>query len=352
MLFDEAAGPSGEAALPRAALEQAAHWHSVMDGAPSAEETRAFEQWRAAHPDHERAWQRMQALWGLLAAPARQAPGPRLSALLHETRARRRKRRGPAVRAAAFALAALAPAWWALHAQLPWLAADLRSGVGEHRTIELSDGSRLTLNTDSAVDIVYSAQERRIVLRQGEILAEVAPGQASRPFVVDTRDGSATALGTRYIVRLLPDATRVTVTESHVKACPARPGAACQDAAAGQTLDIRPDAVGPPRTAPRDAEAWTQGRLSVSDTPLHAGARRTGAPPPRPAALRRAGAGRLAGVGGAAAGRRRRTGVAAGEPAHPRAPLRPLGAADRTPLARATTGYRYSEQSCNRHFPF
>lgn len=268
MLFDDAAGPSGEATLPRAALEQAAHWHSVMDGAPSAEEARAFEQWRSAHPDHERAWQRMQALWGLLAAPAQQAPGHRLSVMLQETRGRRRKRRGAAVRTAALALAALAPLWWALHAQLPWLTADLRSGVGEHRTIELSDGSRLTLNTDSAVDIVYTAQERRIVLRQGEILAEVAPGQAGRPFVVDTRDGSATALGTRYIVRLLPDATRVTVTESRVKACPARPGAACQDAAAGQTLDIRPDSVGPPRTAPRDAEGWTQGRLSVSDTPL------------------------------------------------------------------------------------
>ncbi len=341
MLFDEAAGPSGEAALPRAALEQAAHWHSVMDGAPSAEETRAFEQWRAAHPDHERAWQRMQALWGLLAAPARQAPGPRLSALLHETRARRRKRRGPAVRAAAFALAALAPAWWALHAQLPWLAADLRSGVGEHRTIELSDGSRLTLNTDSAVDIVYSAQERRIVLRQGEILAEVAPGQASRPFVVDARDGSATALGTRYIVRLLPDATRVTVTESHVKACPARPDAR------HPSRRGRPAADRPARCRGLDPGPPVGQRYALA-----AGARRTGAPPPRPAALRRAGAGRLAGVGGAAAGRRRRTGVAAGEPAHPRAPLRPLGAADRTPLARATTGYRYSEQSCNRHFPF
>ena len=268
MLFDDAAGPTGAAALPRAALEQAAHWHSVMDGAPSAEEARAFEEWRGAHPDHELAWQRMQALWGLLAAPARQAPGPHLSAMLQDARARRGKRRRAVMRTAVLVLAALAPAWWALHDQLPWLAADLRSGVGEHRTIELSDGSRVTLNTDSAIDIVYSAQERRIVLRQGEILAEVAPGKAGRPFVIDTRDGSATALGTRYIVRLLPDATRVTVTESHIRACPAQSGSACQDAAAGQTLDIRPDSVGPPRTAPRDAEGWTHGRLSVSDTPL------------------------------------------------------------------------------------
>lgn len=255
------------AALPRAVLEAAAQWHSVMDGAPSAQEARAFEQWRAENADHERAWQHMQALWALLATPAELAPAPRLGDLLRGTADRRRRRRRN-VKRTALLFAALLPAWWAIQTQLPWLGAELNSGVGEQRRIELSDGSRLTLNTDSAVDVIYTARERRIVLRQGEILAEVARGQLDRPFVVATRDGSATALGTRYLVRLLPDATRVTVTESRVKACPARPGADCQDAEAGQTLDIRPDAVGPLRTAPRDVEGWSQGRLSVSDTPL------------------------------------------------------------------------------------
>lgn len=168
----------------------------------------------------------------------------------------------------ALGAALLVSAWWAGQAQMPWLAADLRSGVGERRTVELSDGSRVTLNTDSAIDILYTPTERRIVLRQGEILAEVAHGAPGRPFVVDTRDGTATALGTRYVVRLMPDATRVTVTESRVRGCPAAPGAACRDASAGQALEIRAASVEPVQPANRDAEAWTQGRYAVIDTPL------------------------------------------------------------------------------------
>jgi transmembrane sensor len=261
-------GPAGSPSLPRAALEEAAHWHSVMDGRPSPEEAREFEQWRAASPDHERAWQRMRELWSLLSVPAAQAPPDRLGGLVRDTAARRRKRRRTAASGLALGAALLASAWWAGQTQLPWLAADLRSGVGERRTVELSDGSRVTLNTDSAIDVVYTATERRIVLRQGEILAEVAHGAAGRPFVVDTRDGTATALGTRYLVRLLPEATRVTVTESRVRACPAQAGAACRDAAAGQTLEIRPASVESVQPADRDAEAWTQGRYAVIDTPL------------------------------------------------------------------------------------
>jgi transmembrane sensor len=260
--------PVGGPPLPRAALEEAAHWHSVMDGHPSTEETRDFERWRTASPDHERAWQRMRELWSLLSAPAAQAPPDRLGGLVRDTAARRRKRRRRTASGLALGAALLVSAWWAGQAQMPWLAADLRSGVGERRTVELSDGSRVTLNTDSAIDILYTPTERRIVLRQGEILAEVAHGAPGRPFVVDTRDGTATALGTRYVVRLMPDATRVTVTESRVRGCPAAPGAACRDASAGQALEIRAASVEPVQPANRDAEAWTQGRYAVIDTPL------------------------------------------------------------------------------------
>lgn len=271
---DEPARPAGDAAVPRAALEQAAHWHSIMDGDPSAEEARDFERWRAVSPDHERAWQRMSELWRLLAAPAEQAPADRLTGLVRDVAGRRRKhRRRVAAIALAVGAAVLAPAWWAYQTQAPWLAADMRTHVGERRTVELSDGSRVTLNTDSAIDIVYTDKERRIVLRQGEVLAEVAPGTPGRPFVVDTRDGTATALGTRYVVRLTPDATRVAVTESHVRVC-ASPvsasslNASCRDAGAGEAIEIRSGATHPIRPAPRDADAWAQGRLAVIDTPL------------------------------------------------------------------------------------
>ncbi|MCP2937671.1 FecR domain-containing protein, partial [Salmonella enterica subsp. enterica serovar Typhimurium] len=78
-----------------------------------------------------------------------------------------------------------------------YLLADHRTVPGERLTVTLDDGSRVTLNTDSAIDEQYTGQERRIVLRRGEILVEVS-ADPQRPFVVESRHATARALGTQY----------------------------------------------------------------------------------------------------------------------------------------------------------
>jgi transmembrane sensor len=78
--------------------------------------------------------------------------------------------------------------------------ADYYTSVGEVRSITLADGSRVDLNTDTAMVVRYSENERRILLLRGEAFFEVARNP-ERPFVVDDSILKARAVGTRYDVR-------------------------------------------------------------------------------------------------------------------------------------------------------
>lgn len=82
-----------------------------------------------------------------------------------------------------------------------WLAAHrFRTDVGEVVSIPLSDGSRVTLNTASAIKIAITSTERRVELEQGEAFFDVAP-EPARPFVVAAGDKRVIAVGTKFSVR-------------------------------------------------------------------------------------------------------------------------------------------------------
>jgi RNA polymerase sigma factor (sigma-70 family) len=93
---------------------------------------------------------------------------------------------------------------YAFERRSPWRGwmADYRTGINQRRVVTLNDGTQLTLNTNSAVNIAYSAGQRRIELLAGEIFIATGKDAAQRPFFVDTLHGSLQALGTRFTVRL------------------------------------------------------------------------------------------------------------------------------------------------------
>jgi transmembrane sensor len=86
---------------------------------------------------------------------------------------------------------------------------------GEQRSILLDDGSRVTLNTASKIEIDLNEDRRLIHLVQGEALFEVAH-EAARPF--DVRAGASVlrAVGTQFDVDMRPTHTTVTVVEGQV----------------------------------------------------------------------------------------------------------------------------------------
>lgn len=83
--------------------------------------------------------------------------------------------------AASVVLLVAAVAGWQ---QAPMLLADYHTAVGERQVITLTDGTRVTLNSASALSVAFSEHERRVVLDAGEALFETADD--SRPFVVET----------------------------------------------------------------------------------------------------------------------------------------------------------------------
>jgi len=87
--------------------------------------------------------------------------------------------------------------------------------VGEQETISLADGSSLILNTDSAVAIEMSDDNRIVRLIKGEAHFDVE-SDPSRPFLVYAGEGIVKAVGTAFTVHLQKKAVEVTVSEGVV----------------------------------------------------------------------------------------------------------------------------------------
>jgi transmembrane sensor len=86
---------------------------------------------------------------------------------------------------------------------------------GMRRAVKLPDGSTITLNTASRVEIDYSGADRHVNLLEGEAMFDVAKNP-QRPFVVAAAGRQVVALGTAFGVRLDGQAMQVTLVEGSV----------------------------------------------------------------------------------------------------------------------------------------
>ncbi|GAK33810.1 protein FecR [alpha proteobacterium Q-1] len=90
------------------------------------------------------------------------------------------------------------------------------SDIGQQRVIDLADGSVITLNTRTRIDVAYSDQARIIQLIYGEALFDVAK-DPNRPFRVLTQMGGVKAVGTVFSVRVREGDIEVLVEEGTVE---------------------------------------------------------------------------------------------------------------------------------------
>ena len=84
----------------------------------------------------------------------------------------------------------------------------------------LDDGSVVHLNRGTALRLDFRADERRVVLAEGEAHFAVKRDPA-RPFVVRASGVHVAALGTAFDVKIAPDEVHVLVTEGRVRVDPA-----------------------------------------------------------------------------------------------------------------------------------
>jgi transmembrane sensor len=296
--------------------EQAAHWWAVLhDREATGSDHREFGDWVARSPERVEAYLQtarlMRALkfpttrWpdtppeklirdakaspadvlplvGILTAPPPPPAAPEIPTPQHGGRRKPRLglRRRPLWGAAAALLIVVGSAWWLLSGSQQY-----RTRFGEQRSVLLDDGSRITLNTASAIEVDFGSRNRRLVrLLEGEALFEVAH-DAARPFVVQSGEARVRAVGTQFDIYRRNNGTTVTVIEGRVAVLvPANQAVAGGDAnpnsaraatpavlvSGGEQVTIAPHSATPPphRANLAAATAWTRRELVFDHRPL------------------------------------------------------------------------------------
>lgn len=244
-----------------AVVQQAADWLSrLWSSEAGPEEERACADWRAQKPEHELAWQRLQQIGTRFDAVPTAIGQGTLRAPHSQTRNNARRN---VLRMLGWGIATGGAVGVTRESQLwHYNTADYSTGTGEWQQVRLADGTQLILNTATAIDIAFDEHERRIRLNAGEIYITTAPDTASpaRPFLVETRDGTIRALGTRYSVHKLDDKTQVSVYEHAVEISPRHSDRKVR-LDAGLQASLTPAAVTTPTPLETAAPAWTQRRL-------------------------------------------------------------------------------------------
>lgn len=159
-------------------------------------------------------------------------------------------------------------AWQAWRAWVPEWQTAFATPAGRIGHLPLPEGSDLTLDADSAVDVRLLAMRREVRLLRGGAFFSVAR-DAMRPFVVQAGDARVTVLGTRFAVEMDAMGVRVSVETGRVSV---------QGAAGTEALELGPgdtarvdSAAAPERMAPRSPDAvapWRSGWLDFEQTPL------------------------------------------------------------------------------------
>ncbi|MEQ3443147.1 FecR domain-containing protein [Pseudoalteromonas sp. BZP1] len=153
------------------------------------------------------------------------------------------------------------------HVGLTGVSSDYYTLKGEQKTVELKDGSILTLNAQTQVDIEFSSKQRLIKLNQGEIHL-VAKTNSSWPLVVETDKATATALGTQFSVKRHEQGTFVVVSESKVELC-YLPVKKCVVGKEGQAMSVaKSQLIGPTAANPDIELAWLNNRLVANNMSL------------------------------------------------------------------------------------
>jgi transmembrane sensor len=271
--------------------QQAAHWwvglHNVE---ASAAEKREFGEWVALAPECVEACLRIAQVHAAVSRADVRWPRTSVEDLVRDALAtpedtvvplrphvpwkrlekREEEHRRPALRwAAALAASVILAAslsWWFMLDRTE----QFQTKVGEQHSVVLADGSRVTLNTASKIEVRLRADHRSVQLLQGEALFEVTH-DARRPFDVYAGNVVVRAVGTRFDIDRRATRTAVTVVEGRVALIAADSATGTLPVlSAGERVVV--DSAGPGAVAHdvnlAETTAWMQHQLVFHHRPL------------------------------------------------------------------------------------
>ncbi|MBD8189157.1 FecR family protein [Pseudomonas viridiflava] len=242
-----------------AVAQQAVGWLLEMqEGSLNTGRQKDWQLWLNGNAEHQRAWahiQRVNQRLGGLSSPLAHAAlgAPKSGSRRHALKL-------------LLLLGAGSVAGWSLRDQIALqpLLADYNSGVGEQRKVALSDGSQIQLNTASAVDVKYDAQQRLIRLLSGEILMTASAD--TRPLNLLTAEGSVkvTTGSSRFNLRQLNGRTQLAVFAGVVELAPGERAGSGLTLQAQQQVTFSRNAWDSVRPVDAASGAWADGMLVAS----------------------------------------------------------------------------------------
>lgn len=189
------------------ALQEAAEWFASLEDDTTPANRERWQAWINKNADNQAAWARVQAIdeqfRRLPSQPAREA--------LEKAGTNRRN-----LIKSLGVLAVAVPIGVVAYRALPlskWQA-EITTAVGEVKEGRLPDGSRFWLDTDSAISLNFTEEQREIELVAGAIRIQTV--KDNRPLNVRTADGVITPVGTDFSVRFNRHNSHVAVTEGRV----------------------------------------------------------------------------------------------------------------------------------------
>ena len=203
--------------------KQAAIWITKLDRGLTQAELSDLQNW-LKHKHHEQTFLMLASTWDKLDSLSQ------LSTLFHPPVQANHHRFARKAYAIAASIAACFLFLWFINGIAPLTSnqttlvqqtassfqATYQTAVGQHSTIDLTDGSKLTINTNSLVTVDFSAYERLITLVKGEIFIDVAH-DTSRPLSVVVDDTVFQAVGTAFNVKKsFDDSIELLVTNGKV----------------------------------------------------------------------------------------------------------------------------------------
>jgi transmembrane sensor len=228
----------------RSSAEAAARWVVRLDrDNVSDEERRAFEAWRSRSAENAAAYERALAAMHVFDASAEDAS---LDALRRAALRYQSERSWLGLRAVAAALVLLvagvgtfivARDGGPVASLYEKGAADYVTRRGEKLDVTLPDGSALTLNTETDLDVVFDGRRRTVEVLRGQAFFNVAK-DPSRPFVVVAGGKQIVAVGTAFDVRLDQGRVEVQLVEGHVVVENAEPAGSASPPARDSTESV------------------------------------------------------------------------------------------------------------------
>jgi len=233
-------------------------------------------QWRQANCIHEQAWQHIENINSQLACLAQSGT----SHIAHQTISSPHTSRRQALKVLSVFIV-VSGSSWLLARQQPWQhwTTDHYTGIGQQLRLTLEDGSEVFLNSSSAINIQFTATQRRIVLVKGEVYINSGKdnfGQSqfnnARPLVVEFAQGQAKPIGTRFAVRQFNNHCKVSVYQGKVQLQGSNVShTVIVNAGKQRTFNVDNDGAehyGASQSVSESEAAWTQGMIVASDMRL------------------------------------------------------------------------------------